>query len=210
MLKKILIALAALFVVLLIAIAMQPASFEIKRSLKMPVAPDVPFALINDFHNWEAWSPWEKLDPNLKRSFSGAPSGEGAGYGWVGNDDVGEGRMTITKSVPSKLIEIKLEFLKPFAATNQTSFTFEPDGDSTTVNWSMKGNNDFMGKAFSLFMNMDKMVGADFEKGLTNLKAASEKQAAEKTAEVKTATVAAPATPDPAEGPTPADAPKQP
>ena len=119
-------------------------------------------------------SPWAKLDPSMKKTHEGAPAGTGAIYSWSGNDQVGEGRMTLTESRPSELIRIKLEFMKPFAATNTTEFTFKPEGNQTMVTWSMFGMNNFIAKAFGLFMNMDKMVGGDFEKGLASMKSVVE------------------------------------
>jgi len=174
MLETILIVLAAIVVVFVAIVAMQPSDFRIVRSgtISAPAA-DV-FAHVNDFHNWAAWSPWEKLDPALKRTHEGAPAGTGAIYSWVGNKKVGEGRMTLTESHPSDLIRIKLEFLKPFKATNTAEFTFKPEGNQTVVTWSMIGRKNFMLKAFGLFMNMDKMVGGDFEKGLANMKSVVE------------------------------------
>ncbi len=142
----------------------------------MSAAPSTVFEQVNDFHKWTAWSPWEKMDPDLKRTYSGSPSGTGAVYEWVGNKKVGEGRMTLTDSRPSESIRIKLEFLKPFKATNTTEFTFLPEHNQTAVTWTMTGRNNFMAKLIcGLFMNMDKMVGSDFERGLTNLKSIVER-----------------------------------
>lgn len=174
MLKKILLIVLALVAVLLFTIAMQPAEYRVVRSAKINAPPSVVFTQVNDFHNWEAWSPWEKLDPAMKRTFDGSPSGVGAKYAWVGNSDVGEGKMTIEESQPSEKIRIKLEFIKPFAATNSTVFNFKGEGDQTNVEWVMDGTNNFMSKAFGLFMNMDKLVGGDFEKGLGQLKTVAE------------------------------------
>jgi Polyketide cyclase / dehydrase and lipid transport len=174
MLKKILIALAVIIAVFVGVVAMQPSEFRIERTATISTPAAVAFAQINDFHNWAAWSPWEKLDPAMKKSFEGAPAGTGAIYAWAGNDEVGEGRMTLTESRPNELIRIKLEFLKPFASTNTTEFTFKPEGDQTAVTWSMFGEKNFMSKAFGLFVNMDKMLGSDFEKGLAQLKAVAE------------------------------------
>jgi Polyketide cyclase / dehydrase and lipid transport len=173
MLKKILIGLGAALALLLIVIAMQPATFHVERSITMAASPEAAFAQVNDFHAWSAWSPWEKLDPTMKRSYDGAPAGVGAKYAWVGNKEVGEGRMTIEQSEPGK-IAIKLEFLKPFAATNSATFTFAktPEGNKTT--WAMDGNNNFISKAFHLVMDMDKMIGPDFERGLAGIKTAAE------------------------------------
>lgn len=173
-LKKVLIGVAAVLGILLIVIATRPSTFHIERSTTMSAPPESAFAQVNDFRAWSAWSPWDKLDPGMKRTYEGAPSGAGARYGWTGNDKVGEGRMTIEKSERPSLISIKLEFIKPFASTNQTTFSFAPAGGGTKVTWAMDGHNDFMGKAFSLFMDMDKMVGADFERGLAAMKTAAE------------------------------------
>ena len=137
------------------------------------------FAEVNDFHRWQAWSPWEGIDPALKRTYEGAPAGTGAIYSWVGNNKVGEGRMTLKESRPSDLIRIKLEFLRPFKATNTAEFTFKPEGNQTLVTWSMSGVKNFMFKAFGLLMNMDKMVGRDFEKGLAQMKSVVEAKTGE-------------------------------
>jgi hypothetical protein len=137
------------------------------------------FALVNDFHRWNDWSPWAKIDPFMKQSYEGPESGQGAKYSWAGNDDVGEGKMTILESQAGQKIAIRLEFVKPFASTSLTSFVFRPDGRSTEVEWSMEGDNDFMGKVFSLVAGgMDKAIGPDFEKGLAQMKALAEKTAA--------------------------------
>src|ERR1044071_3437963 len=143
MLKKILIGLGAAFALLLIVIALQPPTFHIERSTTMAAPPDVAFAQVNDFHAWSAWSPWEKLDPGMKRTFEGSPSGAGAVYSWIGNDKVGEGRMTMQTSQKPSFIAIKLEFIKPFAATNTATFTFVPAGEGTKVTWAMDGEKNF-------------------------------------------------------------------
>src|SRR5436190_13618996 len=164
MIKKILIGLAVVVIAFVAIAAMQPAEFSVQRAAVMPAPADAVFAQVNDFHNWEAWSPWAKLDPAMKQSYEGASAGIGAVYSWAGNSDVGEGRMTITESRPGELVRIKLEFLKPFAATNTAEFTFKPEGgNQTAVTWTMSGRKNFMCKAFGLFMNMDKMIGGDFE-----------------------------------------------
>jgi Polyketide cyclase / dehydrase and lipid transport len=173
MLKKILIGVGAVLALLVVVILMQPATFHIERSINMAAPPDAAFAQVNDFHAWRAWSPWEKLDPSLKRSYDGAPAGVGAKYAWVGSKEVGEGRMTIEKSSPSE-VAIKLEFLKPFAATNTATFTFTKTAEGNKTTWAMDGNNNFMSKAFHLVMNMDKMIGPDFERGLAAMKTAAE------------------------------------
>lgn len=170
MLTYILIAVAVIVVVFVAIVAMRPAEFRVVRSATVAAPASVVFAQVNDFHRWEAWSPWAKLDPAMKQTHAGAPAGAGAVYSWSGNNKVGEGRMTLTESRPSDLIRIKLEFLKPFAATNAAEFTFKPEGRQTVVTWSMSGRNNFMFKAVGLFMSMDKMIGRDFEKGLAQLK----------------------------------------
>ncbi|OJT24137.1 polyketide cyclase [Archangium sp. Cb G35] len=166
MLKKILLGVVGIIVALCGVIAMQPATYTVQRSATFKAAPDITFALVNDFHNWGGWSPWDKLDPNQKTTFEGAATGVGAKYGWSGNDQVGEGRMEIEESKSNELVRIKLEFIRPFASTSPTTFTFSPAAEGVTVTWKMDGTNDFMGKAFSLFVNMDAMLGADFDKGL--------------------------------------------
>jgi len=170
MLTYILIGFAALIAVLLIVIAMQPNEFRVTRSAKFSASPAAVFAQVNDFHKWEAWSPWAKMDPNAKSSFEGPSSGEGAIFRWSGNNEVGEGNMTILESRPDDLIHIKLDFIRPFAGTNDTKFTFKPEGDQTAVTWSMAGKNNFITKAVGLCMNCEKMVGDQFEQGLTNMK----------------------------------------
>lgn len=177
MLKKILAIVALLFAVLLIAIATRPGQFRVTRSAQIAAPPEVVFQLIDDFHSWSTWSPWEKLDPGMNREFSGATRGKGAVYSWSGNAQVGSGGMTITESQPPERVEIRLEFKQPFEATNMTTFALKPAAGGTQVEWAMSGNNDFMGKAMSLFMNMDQMVGKDFEQGLANLSAAAEARA---------------------------------
>jgi uncharacterized protein YndB with AHSA1/START domain len=174
MLKKTLFALLGIIAALAVIVVLQPSDFRISRSTTIAAPAATVFEQVNDFHKWDGWSPWAKLDPNMKQSHEGAPTGVGASYWWSGNDQVGEGRMTLTESRPSEMIRIKLEFLKPFAATNTAEFSFKPDGNQTTVTWSMFGSNNFMAKAFGLVMNMDKLVGADFEKGLAQLKTVAE------------------------------------
>jgi hypothetical protein len=164
----------AIIVVFVIIAAMQPAEFRIARSAMMSAPAAEVFGQVNDFHKWEAWSPWAKLDPTMRQTFEGAPAGTGAIYTWVGNNKVGEGTMTVTESRPNELITIRLEFRRPFKATNTAEFTFKPVGNQTLVEWSMSGRKNFMFKAVGLFMNMDKMVGADFEKGLANMKSVVE------------------------------------
>jgi uncharacterized protein YndB with AHSA1/START domain len=174
MLVKILIGLAALVVLLVVVVALQPSEFRITRTATVAAPPSAVFAQVNDFHKWEAWSPWAKLDPAARNTFDGAPAGPGAVFAWAGNGQVGEGRMTIIESRPDELVRIKLEFMKPFAATNTAEFTFKPDGDRTAVTWSMYGHNNFIGKAVCLVMNMDKTLGGEFDKGLAAIKSVAE------------------------------------
>ncbi len=174
MLKKILIGIVLILAVLAIIVALQPSEYSVTRSATMAAAPETVFDQVNDLQKWRAWSPWEKLDPEMTRTFEGPTSGEGAIYSWVGNSDVGEGSMTIMESRPSELVRMKLEFREPMAGESDTAFTFKPDGDQTTVTWNMTGKNNFVGKAFCLFMNMDKMIGGQFEEGLANLKSVVE------------------------------------
>ncbi len=129
---------------------------------------------MNDLHNWEAWSPWAKLDPAARQTYDGPPAGVGAAFAWSGNMQVGEGRMTITESRPNELVRLRLDFVKPFKGTNTAEFTFQPDGDQTGVTWAMTGTRTFIPKAIGLFVSCDKMLGGFFEKGLVQLKAVAE------------------------------------
>jgi hypothetical protein len=174
MLKKIAIGIVVIVVAILAYAATKPDTFSVQRAAGIKAPPEKIFALIQDFHNWGTWSPWEKLDPNMKRTFSGPPSGKGASYAWEGNRDAGAGRMEITDATPAK-VTLKLDFIKPFEAHNNVEFTLAPQGDSTNVTWVMSGPNSYMSKLMQTFMSMDKMVGKDFETGLSNLKAAAEK-----------------------------------
>ena len=176
MLKWALLGLGGVIVVFLIVVAMQPSDFKVERSATMRAPAPAAFAQVNDFQNWQAWSPWEKVDPALRRSYDGPKAGTGAVYAWQGNKDVGEGRMTITESRPGEVVRIKLEFFKPFAAVNDTLFTFKPSGDSTLVTWTMSGQNNFVSKAMCLFINMDRMVGGMFEQGLAQMKTVVERR----------------------------------
>jgi uncharacterized protein YndB with AHSA1/START domain len=181
-LKKIFLGLILVVAALAAVIALQPADYRIERTATMSAPPAAPFAQVNDFHNWEAWSPWLEADPQAKVTFEGPPSGPGAIYRWEGNDQVGSGSMTLLESRPNELIRIQLEFLKPFPGAATAQFTFEPEGDQTVVTWSMFGKNGFTGKAIHLVMNMDKMIGDQFDKGLAKMKtvveAGPEKEAA--------------------------------
>jgi hypothetical protein len=169
------LALAAIVALLFAVVALQPSDFRVERMATIPAPPSRVFPLVNNLHRWQAWSPWERIDPNLQRTYTGPESGVGASYRWVGNSDVGEGRMTIIESTPDELVRIKLEFFKPFAAVSTAEFSFEPVANSQTkVTWSMSGPKNLLAKAIHLFISMDKMIGGQFEQGLANLTAAVE------------------------------------
>ena len=164
----------ALAIVLVLA-ATKPNSFSVQRATSIKAPAEKIFPLINDFHQWGTWSPYENKDPAMKRTFSGAASGNGAVYAWDGNNNVGSGRMEILDaSAPSKIV-IKLDFFKPFEGHNTAEFTMLPQGDATTLTWRMHGPAPFMSKLMQVFMNLDHMVGKDFEAGLANLKKLTEK-----------------------------------
>jgi len=171
----ILLALGFITVIFIIVIAGQPDEFTVTRAANISAPPEKVFAHVNDLHQWEAWSPWAKLDPNAKNSFSGAAAGAGAAMAWEGNKKVGAGQMTITESQPGESIRFRLDFQKPMQATNAAEFTFRPEGGQTVVTWSMTGKSCFMGKIIGLFMDFDKMCGCQFEQGLASLKSLNEK-----------------------------------
>jgi hypothetical protein len=162
--------------VILILAAMKPSTFVVERSVTINTTPEKIAPLINDFHNWNDWSPWVRLDPTMKTSYSGAPSGVGSVYEWEGNSKVGKGRMEIRSIQPAKT-SIKLDFLKPFEGHDTADFVLEPEGaNATRVTWVLYGPLNFIpGKIMSVFTTMDNMVGDDFQRGLANLKAAAEK-----------------------------------
>ena len=174
MLDIILILAAIAVIIFIVVAAMQPSDFRITRTGTITAPASAVFAQVNDLHKWDAWSPWAKLDPDAKNSFEGSESGVGAIMRWVGNNKVGQGSMTIMESRPDEFISFKLEFLKPFKATNTSEFTFFSENDQTSVTWSMYGKNNFMGKAIGLIMSCEKMVGSQFEKGLATLKSVVE------------------------------------
>lgn len=175
MIKKISFAVVALLLIILGLAAMQPSSFGVKRIIAIKAPPEKIAALITDFHNWGAWSPWEHIDPKLQRTFSGAASGKGAVYNWSGNKDAGIGRMEITEAASPARNVIKLDFAEPIESHNRTEFTLQPQGEMTSVTWDMSGPMPFISKIMSVFVSMDKMIGKDFEKGLANMKAVAEK-----------------------------------
>jgi hypothetical protein len=169
MLTPILIAIVAVIVLFLVVVAMRPSEFRVSRAATISGPAEAAFMQVNDLHKWEAWSPWAKMDPTAKTTYDGPPSGVGAGFAWAGNAKIGEGRMTITESRATELVRFRLEFLKPFKGTNTAEFTFKPQGGKTLVTWSMEGKNNFISKAFGLFVNCDKMIGSQFEKGLADM-----------------------------------------
>ena len=149
-------------------------TFTIERKATIGAPAATIYALVADFHTWGQWSPWEDIDPEMQRTFSGAESGVGAVYEWSGNRKAGSGRMEITEADEPTVVTIDLQFLKPFKAHNTTTFTLLAEGDSTAVSWTMTGPMTFMTKVMGIFKSMDAMVGPDFEKGLAQLKAAAE------------------------------------
>jgi hypothetical protein len=170
MVKTIALVIVILIAALLGFAATKPDTFRVQRSTSIKAPPEKLFALINDFHNWNSWSPYEKLDPTMKRVYSGAAHGKGAVYEWDGNNRVGKGRMEILDTTPSSKVTVKLDFVNPFEAHNIAEFTLEGKGDSTNVTWAMHGPNPYIAKVMSIFFNMDNMIGKDFESGLANLK----------------------------------------
>jgi hypothetical protein len=171
MLMKIVVVLAVIVLGFVGVVATRPSEYRVARTVTMAAPASAAFAQVNDFRNWSAWNPWAHVDPAMKQSYDGPAAGPGAVYTWAGNTQVGEGRMTIMESRPNELVRITMEFLKPFAATSTAQFTFRPEGDRTAVTWSMVGKANFVAKAIHLFVDMDTMIGTNFEKGLTDMKA---------------------------------------
>ncbi|MDI1475758.1 SRPBCC family protein [Polyangium sp. y55x31] len=186
------IGLAAVIAVLLIVIATRPSTYRVERHATIAAPLDLVFTKVKDFRTWGAWAPWMKLDPNMKTTFTGNQGEVGAIYEWEGNDEVGAGRMTITAIKPNERVDIKLEFLKPFESKADNGFTVAAAGQETKITWFMNGENDFIGKAFCLFMDMDAMIGKDFENGLGNFKKVAEEAAKARPAEGETVNAAAP------------------
>ena len=177
MVLKIALTILAVVVVLVAVIAARPAAFRVARSTIIAAPADVVFAQLNDFHRWLAWSPYEKIDPAMTRSFEGPGAGVGAVYQYAGDRKVGKGRLTLIESQPNRRVAIRAEFLEPFVATNLIELTLEPRAEGVAVTWAMSGNNTFIFKAFSLLVNVDRMVGGEFERGLADLKRVSEEEA---------------------------------
>lgn len=178
MLQIIGIVIVVLVAGVLIYAATKPDTFRVQRSASIMAPAEKIFPLINDFQRWGAWSPWEKKDPAMKRTFGAVTSGKGATYAWEGNKDVGQGSMEIVESIPPSRVALKLDFLKPFEAHNRIEFVLQPAAGATNVTWTMEGPTPYFAKIIHVFMDMDKMVGKDFEAGLANLKAAAEQREA--------------------------------
>jgi uncharacterized protein YndB with AHSA1/START domain len=175
MLTKILIGLAIVIAVLVVVVMTRPAAFSYSRSITIAAPPEAVFPQVNELKKWEGWNPWGKIDPQAKMTYEGPPAGVGASYSWASaNGEVGEGRNTIIESKANELVRFNLEFKKPMAATNLAEFTFKPQGNQTTVTWTMSGKNGFMGKLFGMIVDCDKMIGDQFNKGLTDMKAIAE------------------------------------
>jgi uncharacterized protein YndB with AHSA1/START domain len=174
MLKKALLGLVVVIALSAVLISTRPAVYRVTRTAIIAAPPERVFPLLNDYHNWADWSPWAKLDPNMKVTYDGPAAGVGSSYSWFGDSAVGEGRMTTLESRPSEYMKIKLEFIKPFESSSISEFTLKPEGAGTNVSWDMSGRADFMTKAFTLFSSMDSMVGPDFEKGLLQMKKVAE------------------------------------
>jgi uncharacterized protein YndB with AHSA1/START domain len=168
-------AIAVLIAAVLVFAATKPDNFRVQRAASIKAPPEKIFAVLSDFHAWQAWSPWERMDPSMKRSFSGAEKGKGAVYAWEGNGKVGQGSMEITEATAPSRVVMDLDFVRPFAAHNKVDFSLVPRGDATQVTWTMNGPVPYMAKIVHVFVNMDRMVGGQFESGLANLKAITEK-----------------------------------
>jgi hypothetical protein len=175
MLKKIAIVLIILVAVILVYAATKPDAFSVQRTTSINAPAEKIYPLINDFHKWGAWSPYEKKDPAMKRTYSGAASGKGSAYSWEGNREVGKGSIEITETSPPSKVQIKLDMLEPIEGHNVVEFSLEPKGDVTNVTWAMHGPSPYISKVIGVFINMDNMIGKDFEAGLANLKAMAEK-----------------------------------
>ena len=174
MLKTVALIVIAVIVVALLYAATRPDTFRVERSIRINAAPDKIATLVSDFHQWEKWSPWEKIDPALTRTYSGAASGKGAVYAWAGNKDIGQGRMEVLEAASPTKVLIKLDFITPFEAHNLVEFTLVPEGNTTVVTQAMFGPSPFVSKVMGLVFSMDKMVGGKYEEGLLSLKALAE------------------------------------
>jgi Polyketide cyclase / dehydrase and lipid transport len=176
LLKTVALAVGAAFLAVLAFAATRPNTFRVERSIRIHANPATLYPLISDFHNWAVWSPYEKLDPAMKKTYSGAASDKGAVYAWDGNRKSGAGRMEITDTAVPTKITIKLDFSRPFEGHNQSSFSLDRNGEDTKVTWAMEGPSSYMSKLVGIFVNMDKLIGSDFEVGLKNIKATAEQR----------------------------------
>jgi uncharacterized protein YndB with AHSA1/START domain len=175
MLSGVVIVILVVIAAILLIAAIRPSAFEVKRSIAINASPERVFPLIDDFNAWRTWSPYETKDPNMQRAFSGSPSGTGAVYAWDGHSQVGKGSLEIVESVPPSRVAIKLDMVKPIEGHNVVNFTLKPQGEGTLVTWAMRGSYPFISRLIGLFMNMDRMIGGDFETGLANLKTVAER-----------------------------------
>lgn len=174
MIKKVLLGLAAVIALILIVAAFQPAEFAVKRSLAIAASPQALFDQVNDHRKFLVWNPWMKLDPNVKNTFSGPATGVGSVCSWQGNSDIGAGSSTITETIPGELVRLRMDWKEPMEGVSTVDFTFKLEGEKTVMTWHMYGPQNYVGKVMCLFMNMDKMVGGQFEQGLANLKTLAE------------------------------------
>lgn len=209
MVKKIMVALAALLALTLGVASMQPDTYHVERSLVVAASPEVVFPYVNDFKKFREWNPWDRLDPNIVITYEGPESGVGHSYTWAGNKDVGKGKMTFTESVPNERTVADLNFIEPFESNAVTTWTLTAEGEGTKVTWGMDGTNNLMSKVMSLTMNMDQMIGADFEKGLGFLKEVTEVEAKRRADEAAAAAAAAEAAAAAAAMPTEGGAPAE-
>ena len=169
MIKKVLLGLVAVIAIILVIASFQSDDLNVTRSATIAAPPEALFKVVNDFRQWDAWSPWSKLDPNMKKSLEGPPEGVGAVYRWSGNNEVGEGSTHLIESKPNEKIGMKLEFVRPFSGTSDVQFTFAPEGAGTKVTWAMQSKKPFIGKVMGMFMDCEKMCGDQFSEGLANL-----------------------------------------
>lgn len=179
MLKKILIGLGAIIGIFVIVVVVQPANYVVERSIDIKAPAEVVYTEVSDFKRWDAWSPWAKLDPNIKKTFAGEAGAIDSSYSWEGNSEVGKGKMTVIKAEAPTSISQRLEFIEPMKSMATTTHTIKPAAEGVTVTWSMEGDNGFMAKMFGLFMDIETMIGADYEKGLASLKLVAENKAKE-------------------------------
>ena len=174
MLKKILLVLAALILVFVVVVALQPSEFKMERSTTIKAEPATVFAQVNDFRKFDAWSPWKDLDPNAKIAFEGPPEGEGTIMTWSGNSQVGVGKMTLTESKPNELVKTEVEIIEPMEGSSTGTFTFKPEGDQTAVTWSVEAQHNFMQKALCLAFGGTRMMADLMDKGLAQMKSVVE------------------------------------